>query len=215
MVTAHKFAAGHRYLSYLRPSSDEQATFLRTTLRSIDIDGIIWKSKQNAQYMIIRYFDFSVHAEGDLFEQNRKRKGISRPALQPLCERVVIEQSDEQRGSDWHALELQSKRLRWSGPNPRPKILIPYSGHLARFSMEVIATHANLPIEELSLYVEDRFSDSKIEIDSAGKSQLVADIQLRPDDYTVLTVNAPTFRAAGEDRRKLGVAVGDIVIEPL
>jgi glycosyltransferase involved in cell wall biosynthesis len=220
-VTVHKFAAGHRYLSYLRVNSDEQREFLRslTVPPGIDVDGLIRKSKTNGQYMIVQYGDCSGHPEGYLFEQNRKNKGISRPALRPLLERVLIEQTDEPRALDWHGVESGGKRYRWSGPNPRPKILIPYTGRRARISVEVIFKNPGGRIEELLLFVEERPANCKIETDAAGVSHLVADIPLQSADYTVLTVNAPTFRPSelglNEDRRKIGIAVSDIVIEPI
>src|ERR1019366_2299259 len=78
-ITVHKFAAGHRYLSYLRVSSDEQREFLRklTLPLGIDVVEIISKSNKNGQYMAMQYLDFSAFQEGYLFEQNRKNKGIS------------------------------------------------------------------------------------------------------------------------------------------
>jgi hypothetical protein len=220
-VTVHKFAAGHRYLSYLRVSSDEQSELLRGLTHSpvIDVADIIRKSKANNQYMIFRYGDYSGHPEGYLFEQNLKRKGISRPALRPLLERVLIEQTDEPRGSDWHDVESNGKRYRWSGPNPRPKILIPFTGRFARVSIEILFKNPGVPIEELLLYVEECPANSKIVPGPAGEVHLVAEIPLQPADYTVLTVNAPTFRpieiGLGEDQRKVGVAVGEIAIEPI
>jgi glycosyltransferase involved in cell wall biosynthesis len=220
-ITVHKFAAGHRYLSYLRVSSDEQRELLHSlTLRpGIDIDGIIRKSKANGHYMIFQYGDYSGYPEGYLFEQNLKRKGISRPALRPLLERVAIQQTDEPRGLDWHDIESSDKRYRWSGPNPRPKILIPYTGHLARISVEILFKNPSVHIEELLLYVEERPVKYKIKTGSAGEFYLIADIPLQPADYTVLTLNAPTFRpndiGLGVDQRKIGVAVSEIVIEPI
>jgi glycosyltransferase involved in cell wall biosynthesis len=220
-VTVHKFAAGHRYMSYLRVSSDEQSELLHSLTFSpdIDIQGIVRKSKANGQYMIFKYGDYSSHPEGYLFEQNLKRKGISRPALRPLLERALIVQTDEPRGSDWHDLESNDKRYRWSGPDPSPKILIPYTGHLARISVEILFKNPSVDIEELSLYVEERPAKCKIKTGSAGQFYLIADIPLQPADYTVLTLNAPTFRPSdvglGEDQRKIGIAVSEIVIEPI
>jgi glycosyltransferase involved in cell wall biosynthesis len=220
-VTAHKFAAGNRYLSYLRVSSDEQRELLNilTTSPGIDVDGIIRNAKTHGRYMIFQYGDYSSYPEGYLFAQNRKRKGIIRPALRPLFERELVGQTDEPRGSDWHDVEFGGKRYRWSGPNPRPKILIPYSGHRARVSIEVIFKNPGVRIEELLLHVEERPVDSKIETDAAGTSHLIAEIPLQPADYTVLTVNAPTFRpidqGLGADRRTIGIAVGDIAVEPI
>lgn len=215
-VTAHKFAAGYRYLSYLRPDCEEQKAFLRilTTPPGVDIDGIVGKARRNGQYMTLQYGDYSSLSEGYIFEQNRKRKGIARPALRPLLNREVIDQTDDPRGSDWHELEtLEGKRFRWSGPNPRPKILIPYSGRGARLSIEVICQNPNVPIEQLSLDIDGHLAGSKINIDAAGARRIVADITLRPADYTVITLNAPTFCSVA-DPRKLGTALGSIVIEP-
>jgi hypothetical protein len=220
-ITTHKFAAGHRYLSYLRVSSDEQQELLRTLTLSpgIDIDGIIRKSKANGQYMIFQYGDYSSHPEGYLFEQNLKRKGISRPELRLLLWPALIEQTDEPRGLDWYDVESNGKRYRWSGPSPRPKILIPYAGRFARISVEVLFKNPSVRVEELSLYVEEHPANYKIKTGSAGAFYLVAEIPLQRADYTVLSMSAPTFRpidiGLGEDRRKIGIAVGDIVIEPL
>jgi glycosyltransferase involved in cell wall biosynthesis len=220
-VTVHKFAAGHRYMSYLRISSDEQRELLYSLTHSpgVDIEGIIRKSKANGQYMIFQYGDYSSHPEGFLFEQNLKRKGISRPPLRLLLNRVLIEQTDEPRGLDWHDLESNEKRYRWSGPNPRPKILIPYAGHFARISIEILFNNPSVRMDELLLYVEERPVKRKIKTSRAGVFYLVADIPLRPADYTILTLNAPTFRPSdtrhGEDQRKIGIAVSEIVIEPI
>jgi glycosyltransferase involved in cell wall biosynthesis len=230
-ISVHKFAAGHRYLSYLRVSSDEQQECLQK-LKSppgIDIDEIVGKSKKNNQFMTIRHRSHFFYPKGYQFEKNRSNKGISRAALQALHSRVVIEQSSESRALDWYKVERQgnryswfgpnkSKRYRWSGPNPRPKILIPYTGDRARLAVEVIAHNPNRRLEELSLFVEERPANYMIETDSKGVSHFVANIPLQPADYTVLMFEAPTFRPSdiglSEDGRELGIAVGDVVLEP-
>lgn len=220
-ITVHKFAAGHRYLSYLRPGSDEQRELLHelTHPPDLDIDGIIRKSKANGQFMIFVYGDYSSHPEGFLFEQNLKRKGITRPILQSLHKRVVIEQTDEPRGLDWHDVEFNDTRYRWSGPNPKPRILIPYTGLRAHIEIQVIDKNPAVHARDLSLSVEDRQVPSWIRTRRRGRFDLVADIPLHQDDYTVLTLNAPTFRrkdiGQSEDERKLGLAVGRIALQPL
>ena len=220
-ITVHKFAAGHRYLSYLRPSSDEQREFLRNLMlpSGVDVDAIVRKSKANDQFMVYEYGDYSGHPEGYLFEQNRKRKGIARPALQPLRRRALIKQTDEPRGLDWHNLEGNGKRHRWSGPNPRPRILIPYTGGRACLSIEVIDKNPALRPEDLSLYVEEQPVQCEIKIGRDGVFYLVVDITLHQSEYTVLTLEAPTFRhkdaGRGEDQGKIGVAVGRILLQAM
>ncbi|HWX83735.1 MAG TPA: glycosyltransferase family A protein [Xanthobacteraceae bacterium] len=220
-VTVHKFAAGHRYLSYLRPSSDEQREFLRNLLlpTGVDVDAIVRKSKANGQFMVYEYGDYSGHPDGYLFEQNRKRKGISLPALQPLRRRALIKQTDEPRGLDWRHLEGHGKGYRWSGPNPKPKILLSYSGGRARLSIEVIDKNPALRREDVSLYVEGRPVQCDVRIGRDGVFYLIADIALQQADYTVLTLDAPTFRhkqaGRGEDQGKSGLAVGRILLQAM
>ena len=219
-ITVHKFAAGHRYLSYLRSSCDEQWEMLRKLKEQpgIDTDGLVARAKASGQYMTMKYADYSIHPAGYFFEHNRQNKGISRPALQPLRNSVVIEQTDESRALDWYNVELAGKKFRWSGPNPRPKILIPYTGHRARVSIEMIAKPPNAEFRDVSLQVEGRAVECRIEIEADGFCRLIADIPLAPADYTVLTMCTPMFRPSEVDRshdtRRLGIAVADIVIEP-
>jgi glycosyltransferase involved in cell wall biosynthesis len=58
-VTVHKFAAGHRYLCALKPSSDEQWTALDDTkIRDESLASKIQKSRQQGHFMIMCYPDF-------------------------------------------------------------------------------------------------------------------------------------------------------------
>jgi glycosyltransferase involved in cell wall biosynthesis len=218
-ITVHKFAAGHRYLSYLRPSCDEQSQLLTRLMsqEGADIERIVLKSKANGQYMLFQYGDYSEYANGYLFEQNLKRKGISRPALRPLVGSQVIEQTEEPRGLDWHDIEFDGRKYRWSGPNPRPKILIPFTGLSARISIAVIFKNPYFRLEDTLLYVENKRIRFKIRDESNGISYVNAYIPLRKADYTVLTLHAPTFRrkdmSRNEDGRKIGLAIGDITLE--
>ena len=221
-ITAHKFAAGHRYLSYLRTSSEEQKNVLAQNLLhgASDIQKIILRSKEDGLFMASRYSDFDSFEKGFLFDQNRKNKGILRPQLSPLIKREVIRQSDDPRALDWHGLEGTSRSFRWSGPNPKPKILIPFSGKLARISIEIIAINPALQFTDLKLYLEDTFVATKVVKSFSGIRCLVADVQLKQNDYSILSLEAPTFQPCAMDRhcpdkRWLGVAVGNIVLKPM
>src|SRR6185295_9746543 len=72
-VTVHKFAAGHRYLSYLRPSADEQSAMLRAldSNYSAMTQDLVERSKRGAMFMTMRYPDFSQFETGQLFETSR------------------------------------------------------------------------------------------------------------------------------------------------
>ena len=220
-VTAHKFAAGHRYLSYLRPSSDEQDATLQALMGNpvLDLDEIVSSSKRSGQFMSDRYPDFTTVPAGWAFEQNRRNKGLNRPPLQPLGAGRVLAQTDEARALDWYALEAQhGTSFRWSGPNPRPKILIPFTGRRVRVAIEVLRMGPGR-WEDLLLYVERE----KVEFTRLRRAPMldaiVADINLNSADYTVLTLETPMFcprdQFGGTDGRKLGIAVADIAIEPI
>lgn len=218
-ITAYKFAAGHRYLSYLRMSSDEQREMLRALeegAAGLDTDGIVATAKQGGGYMSMTYGDYSGHTPGHSFERNRQNKGISRPALQPLHDRILIAQTEEPRGLDWHDLQTSSVvRYRWSGPSPRPKILIPYTGDRACVSIEVISKRPDFDLHEVALFAEDQRIDYGIASDGRGVLWLVANVPLTASGYTVLTLETPMFRPSDAgDTRRLGIAVADMVIEP-
>jgi glycosyltransferase involved in cell wall biosynthesis len=222
-ITVHKFAAGHRYLSYLRVESDEQRRMLSALARPglVDIDTIVEESKRNQQFMTMQYVDFSNYREGELFQANRSNKGIVRPGLLPLEAPVAIYQSGEPRALDWYQLEEGAKKFRWSGPNPKPRILIPFTGGHARVSVEVSGLQPSLRIGDVGLFVEGHRVKTRIEVreERTGTPWIVADIPLGAIDHTVLMLEAPTYRPSddgkNEDIRRLGVAVADIALEPL
>ena len=201
-ITVHKFAAGHRYLSYLRPSADEQIAMLARLARgAANLERIV----AGAQTM--RLGDYSQVGPGVLADRNRASKGLSRPALRELSGRAVIAQTHEPRALDWYAVEHDGSRpFRWSGPNPRPKILIPFTGTAAR-----IAICLRRPLAgEVSVRVEEQPVEHTIEAGPDGTCAIVVRASLRQSDYTVLTLQTPM--SGGPERR--GVAVGDIVLEP-
>ncbi|HYS47599.1 MAG TPA: hypothetical protein VEM36_02365, partial [Xanthobacteraceae bacterium] len=201
-ITVHKFAAGHRYLSYLRPSADEQTAMLGRLARGeAEVERIV------AAAQTMRLGGYSQVGPGVLFDRNRASKGLNRPELRPLSGRTVIAQTHEPRALDWYAVEHDCGRpFRWSGPNPRPKILIPFTGTAAR-----IAICLRRPLAgEVLVWVEDQRVNHAIEAGPDGACALVFRAPLRQSDYTVLTLQTPM--SGGPERR--GVAVGDIVLEP-
>jgi glycosyltransferase involved in cell wall biosynthesis len=220
-ITVHKFAAGHRYLSYLRPCSDEQREMmdlLRTT-PEITFHEIIATSKRIGHFMTTGYAEFTSRVPGYNFERNRENKGINIPALQPLLRRTVLGQTEELRALDWYYLEPGLRPHRWSGPNPRPKLLIPFSGGRARIAIEVIGMLPGMGLDEVSLYVEDRKVTCAFEDIVGIGVKMIAEVMLNPTDYTVLTLKTPMFfpheHYETGDRRYLGIGVADIIIEPL
>jgi hypothetical protein len=219
-ITVHKFAAGHRYLSYLRPDSIEQRGMLNVLRQSpaIPFDAIIAASKRAGLFMTAGNPDCPGQP-GVIFEQNRQNKGLSRPTLQPLRKPVVMEQTAELRALDWYPLDLGGRPFRWSGPNPRPKILIPFTGTRARIRIDLAMGKPGAPLEEIRLSVEGDTVASTVESAPGLVGRLVAEIDLDTSDYTVLSLETSMFIADDfswtGDRRRLGVAVADILVEPV
>lgn len=221
-ITVHKFAAGHRYLSYLCQSADEQLAVLRSFDQNQDerFHRIIDTSKRQGHFMTMRYpDDFSIYEKGRLFQRNRQSKGISRPPLQPLLERVVIEQSNDPRALDWHLLEQGDRPFRWSGPNPRPKILIPYTAARARIAIQIVSLAPGAEPQDLSVFVEDCTVDHTTEVDANGTLWMSFVTPLSRLDYTIITLHTPVMFCPDDiygsgDKRSLGLAAADMILEP-
>jgi len=218
-VTVHKFAAGHRYLSYLRPSSAEQEVML-SGLRSFPSTSqwsfLIDAAKRQDRYMIMKH-DFDRFRKGEIYHQNRSNKGLARPALRRLTGRAVLSQTDEPRGLDWHQLEAANESFRWSGPSTHPQFLIPFEGTgAARLVLHVLDGTPDDVVDALSFDCDGRSIPHVRDDSTPGLTKLALEISLRPGDYSVLGITtARMFRPAdGVDGRLLGIALGDVEIEP-
>jgi hypothetical protein len=117
---------------------------------------------------------------------------------------------------DWHHLKRRwHGKYRWSGPSPRPKILIPHTGQRARITL--VALNSNL--SDLSLYIDDSRIPFRVRKSWVGTSLIEAEIPLKADGYTVLTLEKPTVPYSTLDKRKdnrpVGIAIADIVLDPV
>ena len=149
---------------------------------------------------------------------NRSNKGILRPALRKLNGSVTIEQTAEPRGLDWHALESGDRPFRWSGPNPRPKILIPYTypGEV-RITLCIPAI-AVAPLDNVRIEINGQPVDCEIRHDN-GNATMTLRTHLT-SSYSILTIYTPEMacpheRIGNGDIRRLGIALSDIAIEPM
>lgn len=94
-ITAHKFAAGHRYPSYVRYDSSEQESMLaRVSERGFDayVEGLVDLSRATGGYMAIRYRNFEHYAPGQLASENAAREGVLRPPLVALRMQQIVQQ---------------------------------------------------------------------------------------------------------------------------
>ena len=163
--------------------------------------------------------DYSAYPAGYLFERNRQNKGLSRSALQPLRDRVVMEQTDEYRALDWYAVEALGKEVSLVRTEPTAQDPDTLYGQVRACSPSMSSPSLPAPTLQRSL------SRSKASPCSAGSKRepngperLAVEIPLAAADYTIVTLVTPMFRPSdaglGADSRKLGIAVTDIVLEP-
>ncbi|HET6621899.1 MAG TPA: glycosyltransferase family A protein [Dongiaceae bacterium] len=141
-ITVHKFAAGHRYLSYMRQESQEQELLLRMMSQPGFADFVaavrrrVEGSTGCEQSQIP---DFSSAEPGEAARNAWKAKGILRPPLQPLAAKTRLRHESAGRALDWGPLQRSDgPRRRSSGPNPRPKLLVPVT------SAELVDLHFHL-----------------------------------------------------------------------
>lgn len=128
-VTVHKFAAGHRYLSYLVQESWEQERML-TALAGDGGEALVEEAvllaKRSNGYMASIYPDFGPLDPGGMALENAVRKGLLIQCAPLPARREVLVETDDAMALDWQARDMQG--LRHVFKNPKPKILIPYSG---------------------------------------------------------------------------------------
>jgi glycosyltransferase involved in cell wall biosynthesis len=236
-ITVHKFAAGHRYLSYLRPTSSEQVAMLselRSNAPASNWDHLVEASKNQGRYMIMKHPDFETFGKGYWFEHNRSSKGLRKPPLRRIVGKEVLTQTEEPRGLDWHALERPLLRswwpwqrdrwprqpYRWSGPSPTPKVLIPFEGNCAaRLKLNVLKETPPDVLDAMSFDQDGRTVPHVVDASAPDYTRVAVELHLRRDDYSILGITTPRMfrpdeRMGSSDTRLLGIALGNIEIAP-
>jgi hypothetical protein len=213
IITVHKFAAGHRYLSYLRQESTEQEAVLELLSRP-GADAFVARSvelaRQTGRYMNEGAPDFSMHQPGELATRNLTIKGLARPPLVPLGKGVILEQRSGFYEMDW-ANEPENG-IRWSTYNPNPKILLTVTGERAWVSfsvysevegltgIEIVGARRPLVSAEIrsgSLYCRTY----TFLVQLAADAPSIVDLKLRPEQ-------------TWKDQERHGTGIGPITIVP-
>ncbi|AZO72071.1 MAG: glycosyltransferase [Mesorhizobium sp.] len=218
-ITVQKFAAGHRYLSYLSQSSDEQDRMVRRMARP-GFDGYlaseVAKAKAANAYMVVVHPDYEQFEKGQLATQIATNKGIVRPDLRDLRRREVIRQDNTAKALDWFPLQTAAGWTIWVGCNPRPKLLVPfkYDGK-ARIRMDIWHLHrealTGLKLAANGQPVAASVSGARQEGD-LWTAQATFETALRKDDHTILELHLTRLqRPAGRN----GIGVADIEVTPL
>ena len=219
-ITVHKFAAGHRYLSHLQQSSDEQEAMLRRMAAPGYLDFLrseLEKAKAQGTFMIVRYVPFEQFEKGQLARQNALNKGAARPELRPLARAEVIAQDNLPRALDWQQLRNPDDRVRWVGANPCPKILLPFK-HSGSVKIGLRIAHSSpQALDRLMLLVNGRPATATLSpperVGDAWEATATLETELLTDDYSVLE-----FRLDEAQRtigKTTGIGVAEIVVRPM
>ena len=212
----HKFAAGHRYLSYLRPDAEQQRASLEDPQahNPESLHKIVEKCQKQNRFMTMRYLDFSKFENGQLFDHNRHNKGVLRPDLKALSRRIVLEQTGEPRALDWYGLESGPRPFRWSGPNPKPKILDPL--HVRGESTNNLVRTSHRRGSSLQYPHRSKWpsTDYEIQKEKEGHYTVVFQTHLSESDYSVLVIHTPEMSCPSQSEPR-GIAVSDTIIEPV
>ena len=216
-ISVHKFAAGHRYLSYLMHESQEQIDML-ALMKHADheqqITDIVEKAKLLGTYMVHNYTDFEKFAPGELARTNQCQKGVlQRPATLPAYGAVMR----HKKGSyalDWQGAPKDG--IRWTARNPRPKMLVPYTG-----GMEVICTFRTYHKDRAALHRMVFLCNGR-EIIAEGRDlkfnnnlwsvEFSVQLMLHPTEMSVLQFLLDETQAPTPKRG--GIGIGTPVIVP-
>lgn len=208
-ITLHKFAAGHRYLSYVQQDSFEQ----KETLESLShpsraelTELIVREAKSTGAFMIIRHGDYSQYEPGQLAKDNIARKGLDCPQVQPLGMRpITLRQMPGPCALDWS--EQVENGYRYHNQNPKPALLLPVT------SIVAVRIHVELRHHDpdaLSLVEGEingiTFSSRPVPL-ANGQAQMVFRAKLKPDKSSILRFHL--------DPRQRGLGVANITIRPI
>ena len=216
-ITLHKFAAGHRYLSYLEHASDEQNTLLASLGHpdhSQRLDHIVAASKRDNTFMIARHATYADFEPGELARQNATRKGLVQAAPTSLGRGAVLNQEPSFCAVDWR--DAPEDGIRWTTLNPMPKMLLPYTGP-SRVTVSIEAVHANKAALRLLVFrcngcdhavrsarITPRGSDWTAQFDTV--------VRLRPDGHTILEFRLRPSQMPTRTQR--GIGIGQIRLAP-
>lgn len=227
-VTVLKFNSALRYLSYLSPDTDEQDAALSMMDDPVRMEELIATTVAGAEssgnFMVTRHAteDELRDGPGDSMRRHARIRGIDLPSVTRLVGKEWVGIEGDDRGHDWHGVERDSSGVwRWSGPNPRPRILIPFTHNGgASITLYVDSFIADDVRESVEVRVNGSPARKVIKRDTDGfRFVIEIEAQLRADKPSVLQLEMNRSVAPNEidpespDMRRLGMCLTAVSVE--
>jgi glycosyltransferase involved in cell wall biosynthesis len=224
-ITVHKFAAGHRYLSYRFPSGAEQERMLERLSAPGGEARVLQEIHDDiaagADNPPMRHANFDRFGAGVVYRRNRRAKGLERVSLTKVDKPLRLAVERFPAALDWYELEEDPRHgpFRWSGPNPNPRYLLNVrsTGTFA-LRIRILAFAADDLVEPLKLEVNEREVPLARECDGAGTYLLTSGpLTDTAEDGLVLRFRLPRCARLRDDprQRRAGLALSSIEILPL
>ena len=224
-VTVFKFASALRYLSYHCPENEEQQGMLRLLDDDEALEVFVRErvdaSRVKGGYLAPRHAEPEQFLPGEILQLHERTRGISLPPMERVGEGKDLAVGDDYRAFDWHGIErAENTTWRWSGPNHRPRLLLPFS-HDEKVKVTLRVLRFAMPDIEESLRVRldgDEVDTTTDTVDDVHHISFVS--QLRQDSPSVVefrmnrTASASEIDPGSLDQRRLGLCLLGVTVAP-
>lgn len=226
-ITVLKFNSAYRYLSYLSPDDDEQRAALDLAADpervATMLDTAVADARASGKFMTTRHPRIDGARRGQAVRDHAVVRGIDTPRVRRLSGSVTIPVGDDLRALDWHTLERNDDHAwRWSGPNSRPRLLVPFTHDgPVRIELHLDAIAADDVRDSLTALVDRRPVPLTVRREG-GTNRYVLELEsvLRSDVPSVIelrmhrTVPARDVDPDADDQRLLGVCLTSMRLSP-
>ncbi len=222
-LTAFKFTAGSRYLSYLDPDSHEQVAFLdrmQAPGSPATLAAEIAFCAQNGRSYPSQPIFGDGWEKGESARRARAMKGMLGSECVLLKRACKLEHHKGWRAQDWHGTGPDDQGYLWTGPNPAPRMLIPFVSQ-GRVDLKFRLLHPHPAVfEAVKLTLNGTAILPRFTVSKANSGLFAASVELTGDlrsgRASVLRFHQPDWAMLdGGDRGKRGLAVGIVEIRPL
>ena len=223
VITVVKFTDGHRYLSYLDTTTDEQWRVLALLRDPTAADAFVAAGVRAAvvhrRYMTTYHLVDGHLAPGELLAITSAVRGVTLGEVTTLTEPIHLPPHRNFSGWDWYPVQLRDGHVvRWSGPNPRPRLFLPVaSGDAATIRLQFAEVADPAVLADLSVLVNSREVACRITAQADGSIVVEVTAALLADQGSLVELRtATTVAQRHEDgERRVGLCLAGIHVVPV